>query len=171
VVGCTDRASLERLHTVSSPTSSSCAEACPSKEPDRSSYSHSSSLMGMTPECFPLPVDNITLLRSEIAPSWVSGPSIRGTSDILYSCILTLFLCVWTSIHLDIAPGRKSWENLFNRFFFMLLAMVFPELVLFYAFNEWSSVRQLCKSLNEAAKQHKSKVSLPSGGIPRTYFS
>jgi len=31
---------------------------------------------------------------------WVSNYCGRGTSDILWSCFFTMFLCVWTAIHL-----------------------------------------------------------------------
>ena len=34
--------------------------------------------------------------------SWHSEPNVRGTFSILVSCIVTLSLCVWTALHLNI---------------------------------------------------------------------
>ncbi|KAK3345005.1 hypothetical protein B0H65DRAFT_573650, partial [Neurospora tetraspora] len=38
---------------------------------------------------------------------WVTEPDIRGTFSILSTCIVTLVLCVWTAIHLNV-PGHKE---------------------------------------------------------------
>lgn len=35
---------------------------------------------------------------------FVSPPAGRGTIDIVWSCLLTLVFCIWTSMHLDM-PG------------------------------------------------------------------
>ncbi len=112
----------------------------------------------MASDIFSLSIDNSTLLH--IAPAWVSSPPVRGTSDILYTCLFTLSLCVWTSIHLDITPGRGEWLYTSDRALHMFGAMVLPEFVLFTAFNEWFAVRQLCKSLNILAKEHNASVCL-----------
>src|SRR4051812_33110876 len=56
--------------------------------------------------------DNHTALHSTIAPSWVSAPNIRGTSDILYSCLLTLFACIYTALHLNVPPRGTTAARL-----------------------------------------------------------
>lgn len=37
---------------------------------------------------------------------WVSTDCGRGTSDILWSCLATIFLCVWTAMHLPVPYYR-----------------------------------------------------------------
>src|SRR5438552_12080960 len=37
-------------------------------------------------------------------PAYVPNPTGRGTVGLLTSCALTLFLCVWTAIHINVFP-------------------------------------------------------------------
>jgi hypothetical protein len=51
-----------------------------------------------------------------IAPLWVQSPATRGTANILYSCLLTISLCVYTTLHLNIlARGTTPFRNLLKR--------------------------------------------------------
>lgn len=79
------------------------------------------------------------------AARWVDSPNERGTFNIISNCILTLVLCVWTSIHLNIpaiqdraSPGRLpnvyreekvdvpfSWKKIK----YVILALIMPEVV------------------------------------------
>jgi hypothetical protein len=49
-----------------------------------------------------IPFDNKTALNDEVVTSWVSSAEQRGTGDILYSCLITITLCVFTFLHLNI---------------------------------------------------------------------
>lgn len=40
---------------------------------------------------------------------WHPEPTFRGTFSILSSCLITMLLCIWTSVHLNIpAHGEKG---------------------------------------------------------------
>lgn len=39
---------------------------------------------------------------------WVSDPNTRGTLNLMFSCILTLGLCVWSAMHLNIPADDES---------------------------------------------------------------
>lgn len=75
---------------------------------------------------------------------WVSDPDGRGTFTILSSCILTLSLCVYTSIHLNVRPYKqtelRSWIETIKWVFFGILA---PELMVFVAWRQFMSARAL----------------------------
>lgn len=45
---------------------------------------------------------------------WVSTDCGRGTSDILWSCLATIFLCVWTAMHLPV-PYYRGQQSLSTR--------------------------------------------------------
>lgn len=49
-------------------------------------------------------------------PPWVPGPSQRGTLSLVFSCALTLFLCVWTTVHVNIEPEGNYNNTLFRLF-------------------------------------------------------
>lgn len=93
---------------------------------------------------------NLTALKSEIASSWVLGPKVRGTSDILWSCVVTLIACIYTAIHLNIPPAHEgNWHFIWRKATWVGLALFAPELVLFCAYRQFSEARKLVKELNE----------------------
>lgn len=106
------------------------------------------------------PVQNTSPLNApasntEIASSWVSEPSGRGTWNILYSCIFTLVLCVWTSVHLNV-PGFEDgpWINIRRKVKWVVVALLAPEYVVFTAFQQWFAAKTF---LNELQKLHEAK--------------
>jgi hypothetical protein len=60
---------------------------------------------------------------------WMPDSGQRGTIDLLWTCIVTLFLCVWSALHLNI-PTEKSWKaRARRRMLWLLFALLAPELV------------------------------------------
>lgn len=85
---------------------------------------------------------------SSVPDAWVSEPDGRGTWGLTQSCILTVFLCVYSAIHLNIRPqetGRKSW---IRRITISLLASVVPEYFIVSAIHQWRLAKQLQTRLN-----------------------
>ena len=77
-----------------------------------------------------LPAVNITNTTSSTTEGWVSSPNGRGTIDILWACLITTFLCTWTSLHLNLpAPRESHLQRGFRRFRWMIQAFIAPELV------------------------------------------
>ncbi|EMT62555.1 hypothetical protein FOC4_g10006175 [Fusarium odoratissimum] len=75
-------------------------------------------------------------LWSKLAPSWVGTPNVRGTFDILESCIFTLIACVFTALHLDVIPNPKWQRLLFEKAKWVLLTIVIPEVSILTATNQ-----------------------------------
>lgn len=48
----------------------------------------------------------------QFEPGWVSTPGNRGTLNILFSCVITLVLCVWTTVHVNIEPDNEVNDTL-----------------------------------------------------------
>ena len=95
------------------------------------------------------PNRNLTFLRTETAPSWVADAETRGTWSLLYSCVFTLSLCVWTAIHLNIpAAGESQRRQFFRKVKYLLLAIFAPETAVFTAWQQWSRARQIRDQLN-----------------------
>lgn len=87
--------------------------------------------------------------NSTMVSGWVNDPDGRGTFTILSSCILTLSLCVYTSIHLNVRPYKQtelqSWIETTKWVFFGILA---PELMVFVAWRQYMSARALDQIVN-----------------------
>ncbi len=65
---------------------------------------------------------------------WVSQPDGRGTFDILWSCLFTIFLCTWVSLHLNVPAMHETYRHQFSRKSrWMLQAIMAPEFVLAFA--------------------------------------
>lgn len=42
---------------------------------------------------------------------WQAVPTERGTLTLVYSCLLTVFTCTWTVLHLNVpGPNDGAWE-------------------------------------------------------------
>ncbi len=66
---------------------------------------------------------------SEPIISWQPDPTFRGTLNIFTSCILTLFLCVWTASHVDIQTGKSTSRRWMAKCGWLLepMALQFPD--------------------------------------------
>ena len=93
---------------------------------------------------------NLTIFKTKIASPWVQGPKARGTSDILWSCIVTLTACIYTAIHLNVPPAHEGkWNFIWRKTKWVGLALLAPEIVLYCAYNQFAKARKLVKELNE----------------------
>lgn len=59
---------------------------------------------------------------------WMSEPDGRGIWSILWSCLVTIFLCTWSVIHEEVPPQlHRRWDLLFRRLKHMALGVIAPE--------------------------------------------
>ena len=77
---------------------------------------------------------------------WVSGPNTRGTMDIIWSSLLTVFLCTWTAVCLNLPnPKDSQFQIICRRVKWMFWAIISPELVLSVAIGQYASARRSVK--------------------------
>jgi hypothetical protein len=93
--------------------------------------------------------DNKTALHSIRGPHWVSSPGFRGTSNILWSCTVTLFACVYTALHLNVPTRSGRWLLLFQKVKWVFTALLAPEVVLYIAISQFFKVRWMQSRLAE----------------------
>ncbi|KAI6879597.1 hypothetical protein KC360_g7835 [Hortaea werneckii] len=83
--------------------------------------------------------------------TWVSNPTHRSTWQIYQSCVITIGLCVWQAVHMNIPPpSERPYKQPFRRVGFVILALIAPEVV---ALNAWAQLREakrLCDMVNHA---------------------
>ncbi|GJC80552.1 hypothetical protein ColLi_03390 [Colletotrichum liriopes] len=48
---------------------------------------------------------------SSSTTGWASEPNGRGTFGLICSCVLTLTICVWTALHLNVPAARSTLRN------------------------------------------------------------
>ena len=90
---------------------------------------------------------------SGLVNGWISQPNGRGTIDILQSCSLTIFLCAWSVLFLNIPAERESrWDFIKNKVRWIVFVIVFPEVFTGIAAEQW---RSACQSVEDFAKLQK----------------
>lgn len=85
---------------------------------------------------------------------YVPDPEGRGTVSLILSCVLTLILCVWSALHLNV-PGPKCTTE---RWVLLNIAWIFagiysPEMVVFAAWRQWDSARLLQKAVEQVIEK------------------
>lgn len=97
---------------------------------------------------FAAPITNSTALHNDVAPPWVDGPRERGTWQILYSCLFTLLLCVYSANHLNVPmKGETIVGACLRKTKWAIVAVFAPELVVYTAFEQWYRARKFLKEL------------------------
>ena len=87
---------------------------------------------------------------SGLAQGWIPQPKGRGTLNILWSCSITIFLCSWSVLCLNIPePGRGRWGFLRYKLRWQLFAIFFPEVVTGMAAEQWESANQSVQTFKE----------------------
>ena len=64
---------------------------------------------------------------------WQPSCGTRGTNDVLSTCLITMFLCVWTAIHLNVPPPESKWKTILTKVNWLLIALLAPEMVVYTA--------------------------------------
>ncbi|KAG0650328.1 hypothetical protein D0Z07_3230 [Hyphodiscus hymeniophilus] len=73
---------------------------------------------------------------------WSSGPNGRGTIDIIYSCGITMFLCSWSVLCLNVPGSDDSQFRVFRRrIYITALAFLGPEFLFQIALGQLVSAR------------------------------
>lgn len=73
---------------------------------------------------------------------WQPSPQLRGTWQIIWNCIQTILLCAWVSVCPNApSPVDGKWDLITDKFFFILLTLLGPDLVFMLAFGQWRNAR------------------------------
>lgn len=77
---------------------------------------------------------------------WTDQPDGRGTLDILWSCLFTIFLCSWAVLCLNVpAETDDWWKPIWRKFGLTGLGILGPEFILQSALGQWISARTSVK--------------------------
>lgn len=74
---------------------------------------------------------------------WTAEPTRRGTYNILSTCLITMGLRVWTAIHLNLPENKKTTQQYWRKFGWLILGLLAPEMVCGYGDMAASLIAQL----------------------------
>ncbi|KAK5948824.1 hypothetical protein OHC33_010075 [Knufia fluminis] len=87
---------------------------------------------------------------SQLTSGWQGGSNQRGTADIIWSCFSTIFLCLWSMLHLNLpAPTDEYWTIFRRKARWLLLGVLAPEVPMLMACGQWSSAKRSVKEMQE----------------------
>ena len=70
--------------------------------------------------------------------------------DIIWSCVSTVFLCLWSMLHLNVpAPSDTFWNIFWRRARWLLLGILAPEVPMMFACGQWSSAKRSVQEMRE----------------------
>ena len=88
------------------------------------------------------------------SPQWQPDPAGRGTSGLLQQCIITIGLCVYSAINLNILPHRSTAaDRFFAKFGWILLTLLVPEFIVYNAWSQRRKAQAIAASLNKASER------------------
>lgn len=99
---------------------------------------------------------NLTAFQTIRAPVWVASPEIRGTTTILWSCIITLVACIYTALHLNVPANTRKMSMLGEKLKWVFIGLIAPEVVLYLASSQFLDARRLSRELTLLWQQKKS---------------
>ncbi|KAJ5628279.1 SE-domain-containing protein [Penicillium lividum] len=87
--------------------------------------------------------------------SWVSSSPLRNSFSILFSCLATFFACAWSILQLNL-PGlhETATHKFFRKVKWMIITIVFPELLAAIALIEFGLARQSRKEIRLLPGSH-----------------
>jgi hypothetical protein len=107
---------------------------------------------------------------SAVEVAWYSAPNYRGTWDLIVSCVLTLMICVWSALHLNVPVKQsKLKDRNVRRLRWILLGIFAPEVVVSTAFAQYLTARWLLNEIRGDIEYRKNLVSLPFS-VTTSYF-
>ncbi|KAH8892410.1 hypothetical protein GQ53DRAFT_861664 [Thozetella sp. PMI_491] len=81
---------------------------------------------------------------------WVASPGQRGTIDIIYACLLMLFVSVWTILHPNIPAKDDSYRRVvMSKIIWAFLGIFSPEMVASFAAAQWKEARKDVRDMAE----------------------
>ena len=106
-------------------------------------HTYSISRMDAATNGLPAQVDYHHVYEAGTAQGWTSSPNGRGTIDIIYSSCITILLCSWTALCINVGrPQWGSWRILHQKNCMACLGLIGPEFIFQLALGQWSSARR-----------------------------
>lgn len=97
-----------------------------------------------------------TTQHNERYVGYTQDPNGRGTASLILSCLLTLILCVWSALHLNVPEQNTTVANsLWTNVRWIAAGIYSPELVVFAAWRQWCSAGMLNKHIENLLQHRK----------------
>lgn len=90
---------------------------------------------------------------------------------IILSCVITLTLCVWTAIHLNVVTRPSKSRILAFKSVWVILGMLAPDFVLWIAFRQYMQARHVREALTHPYSERGNFVPFQKFNMKMAYFA
>jgi hypothetical protein len=91
------------------------------------------------------------MTNSTLISGWVDQPNGRGTFDIIWSCLFTIFLCIWSVQCLNLPARNENHWHVFKRKLKWALISIFgPEFLMTFANGQWAAATRSVHQFRES---------------------
>ena len=94
--------------------------------------------------------------NTEAAPKFgfVGEPDGRGTMSLIWSCLFTCFICLWSVVHPNIPATNESKSTLYKRRTgLLLLGGIAPEFIVTMSFTQWRSAHEFFDDITKLQRR------------------
>ena len=103
---------------------------------------------------------------------YVPEPTGRGTISLLLSCLLTLSLCVWSAVHLNIPKSGAHHRNrLLAGLAVASTGIMRPEFLVTTAWRQWYSARLMTSRIQQLLQKEKSGDQVKRWTATHSFFA
>ena len=81
--------------------------------------------------------------------SWKPEPTVRGSWDIVSSCVITISLCAWTALHLNVPEHGSAGRQWMRKTKWLGLGLAAPEMVVYVAWRQRQEAKRLLRDVKE----------------------
>jgi hypothetical protein len=96
---------------------------------------------------------NTSISSAHFTDGWVNQPNGRGTFDIIQTCVVTLILCSWSSLVLNVFSGKGRVSFMKDKLRWMFFTLFWPEITLGVAYEQWEAASQCVEDFSKMAKK------------------
>lgn len=84
---------------------------------------------------------------------WTPEPNGRGTWSLLSSCVITIALCAWTALHLNVPEHGKADRQWLRKTKWLMLGLTAPEMVVYVAWRQRQEAKRVLRDVRKALGQ------------------
>ena len=113
----------------------------------------------------PIGIPPISAALTSINPSSDACDNIhncRTLLSIIWSCLVTIFACIWVAVHRNIPGPRQRWITIRLEWLkIVVVTLLAPEWILAWAVRQFLRAHEVAKQLESARRELKEKPDRP----------
>ena len=88
----------------------------------------------------------LSMISNDTSQPFTIKEEDRGPWDIFWTCLLTIFLCSWTSICINVqSSADNQWDRFKDKLNLAVLCVIGPDFIILQSVGQWESAKRSVK--------------------------